>query len=345
MARVTGIGGVFLRSPDPKALVKWYAANLGIILSDFGGAAFEWTDEVPEGTGMTAWSTFPPDTSYFGDGPQPFMINYRVDDLDALLAHLTPPASGSTPSATTPPTANSPGSKTATATASSSGSPWRTRNKPGCRTLWRCPPHPSRRRAPVWLMGLSNATIGLAGGFIVLPLPQMLAAQGVPEIKIAAISAACLSPGSGSFCSAPCSTSDSPAASMPLYLQHLPAWTHVGRPHARAPAHPRNPADGRLRRLRPELQRPRRMARRRHPRRSRAEGDNPNHEGARLSAWTQVGLFLGNGLMAGIAAEGMRRLPLTLIAPLLGALVVLPAAVFPWIPVPNSPPRTPRNPP
>jgi len=44
-------------------------------------------------------------------------------------------------------------------------------------------------------MGLSNATIGLAGGFIVLPLPQMLAAQGVPEIKIAAISAACLSPG------------------------------------------------------------------------------------------------------------------------------------------------------
>ena len=51
------------------------------------------------------------------------------------------------------------------------------------------PPHP-QRRAPVWLMGLSNATIGLVGGFIVLPLPQMLAAQGLPELKIAAVSAA-----------------------------------------------------------------------------------------------------------------------------------------------------------
>jgi len=47
-----------------------------------------------------------------------------------------------------------------------------------------------------------------------------------------------------------------------------------------------------------------------------------------------VGLFLGNGLMAGLAAEGLRRLPLAAIAPLLGALVVLPAAIFPWIPVP-----------
>ena len=44
-------------------------------------------------------------------------------------------------------------------------------------------------------MGLSNATIGMVGGFIVLPLPQMLAAQGIPEIRIAAVSAACLSPG------------------------------------------------------------------------------------------------------------------------------------------------------
>jgi PAT family beta-lactamase induction signal transducer AmpG len=67
-----------------------------------------------------------------------------------------------------------------------------------------------------------------------------------------------------------------------------------------------------------------------------SEGDEPNHEGARLSAWTQVGLFLGNGLMAGFAAEGLRSLPLWVIAPLLGALVVLPAAIFPWIPVPET---------
>jgi predicted enzyme related to lactoylglutathione lyase len=88
MARVTGVGGVFLRSKEPKALVKWYAENLGIVLSDFGGAAFHWSDEVPAGTGLTAWSAFPLDTDYFGDGPQAVMINYRVDDLDALLVKL-----------------------------------------------------------------------------------------------------------------------------------------------------------------------------------------------------------------------------------------------------------------
>ena len=76
MARITGIGGVFLRSQDPKALAKRYSEHLGITLSDFNGTGFQWSDEVPA------------DTSYFGDGPQATMINYRVDDLDALLAQL-----------------------------------------------------------------------------------------------------------------------------------------------------------------------------------------------------------------------------------------------------------------
>jgi predicted enzyme related to lactoylglutathione lyase len=89
MARVTGIGGVFLRSRDPKTLAKWYAENLGVHLSDFNGAAFQWSDEVPAGTGMTAWSAFPMDTQYFGEGQQAAMINYRVDDMDALLAALS----------------------------------------------------------------------------------------------------------------------------------------------------------------------------------------------------------------------------------------------------------------
>jgi predicted enzyme related to lactoylglutathione lyase len=88
MARVTGIGGVFLRSRDPKALAKWYAEHLGITLSDFNGTGFQWSDEVPAGTGMTAWSAFPQDTSYFGEGQQATMINYRVDDLDTLLVNL-----------------------------------------------------------------------------------------------------------------------------------------------------------------------------------------------------------------------------------------------------------------
>ena len=93
MARVTGIGGVFLRARDPKALAAWYAKHLGIPLNDYGGASFLWSDEIPATTGMTAWSIFPADTPYFGPGhdgvPQAAMINYRVDDLDALLAQLT----------------------------------------------------------------------------------------------------------------------------------------------------------------------------------------------------------------------------------------------------------------
>ncbi|HEY4378922.1 MAG TPA: VOC family protein [Acidobacteriaceae bacterium] len=93
MARVTGIGGIFLRARDPKALAAWYAQHLGIKLNDWGGAQFLWSDEVPPTTGSTSWSLFPADTKYFGagtsNGRQSAMVNYRVDDLDALLAQLT----------------------------------------------------------------------------------------------------------------------------------------------------------------------------------------------------------------------------------------------------------------
>src|ERR1700678_245599 len=92
MARVTGIGGVFLRARDPKSLSAWYAKHLGIQLSDYGGATFLWSDEVPATTGMTTWSLFPENTSNFGSGsekgPQQAMINYRVDNLDELLTQL-----------------------------------------------------------------------------------------------------------------------------------------------------------------------------------------------------------------------------------------------------------------
>src|SRR5215467_9793615 len=88
MARVTGIGGVFLRARDPKALAQWYADNLGVTLTPYGSVDFLWSDEVPAGTGQTVWSLFPADTKYFGEGQQQAMINYRVDDLDALLEKL-----------------------------------------------------------------------------------------------------------------------------------------------------------------------------------------------------------------------------------------------------------------
>jgi predicted enzyme related to lactoylglutathione lyase len=88
MARVTGIGGIFLRARDPKGLAAWYGQHLGVQITDWGGANFLWSDEVPPTTGSTAWSLFPADTKHFGPGPQTAMVNYRVDDLDALLAQL-----------------------------------------------------------------------------------------------------------------------------------------------------------------------------------------------------------------------------------------------------------------
>ena len=88
MARVTGVGGVFLRSKDPKRLTAWYAAHLKFPLTDYG-VMFAWKDELPAGTGMTIWSGFPEDTKYFGDATQQVMVNYRVDNLDALLEELT----------------------------------------------------------------------------------------------------------------------------------------------------------------------------------------------------------------------------------------------------------------
>lgn len=89
MARVTGIGGVFLRARNHKTLAAWYAEHLGIKLETWGGVKFAWSDEVPPTTGSTTWSLFPLDTKYFGPGNQAAMINYRVDDLDALLAQLS----------------------------------------------------------------------------------------------------------------------------------------------------------------------------------------------------------------------------------------------------------------
>lgn len=84
MAKALGLGGVFLKSQNPKALAAWYAEHLGIPRSPDGYLVFEG----PESSGMTIFSHFPADTKYFGDGPQQSMLNFRVDNLDALLAQL-----------------------------------------------------------------------------------------------------------------------------------------------------------------------------------------------------------------------------------------------------------------
>jgi predicted enzyme related to lactoylglutathione lyase len=89
MKRVTGIGGVFFKSRDPKALSAWYKTHLGIEVEEWGGAAFRWKGpDNPEGRGTTIWNPFASDTSYFAPSTAPFMINYRVEDLNALLAAL-----------------------------------------------------------------------------------------------------------------------------------------------------------------------------------------------------------------------------------------------------------------
>jgi predicted enzyme related to lactoylglutathione lyase len=84
MAKAVGVGGVFLKAKDPKALSAWYATHLGIPSQDGGPLAFDGS----ESAGMTVFAHFPTDTKYFGDGPQNSMVNFRVDDLDQLLAQL-----------------------------------------------------------------------------------------------------------------------------------------------------------------------------------------------------------------------------------------------------------------
>lgn len=89
MKRVTGIGGIFFKANDPDKLRAWYQQHLGLKLEDFGGYIFKWRQhEQPEQIGSTVWSLFPNDTTYFGNNNIPFMINYRVDDLDKVLDAL-----------------------------------------------------------------------------------------------------------------------------------------------------------------------------------------------------------------------------------------------------------------
>ena len=88
MAKVTGIGGVFFKCDDPKAINEWYTQKLGLPMSPYG-ATFEWREaEDTSKEGSTTWSTFPQTTKNFAPSTKPFMINYRVDDLTALLADL-----------------------------------------------------------------------------------------------------------------------------------------------------------------------------------------------------------------------------------------------------------------
>ncbi|RYU80468.1 VOC family protein [Hymenobacter persicinus] len=88
MKKVTGIGGIFFKCADPQAMNEWYATNLGLTTSEYG-TTFEWQSaDNPQQKGSTSWCTFAQDTPYFAPSTKPFMINYRVDDIVALVAEL-----------------------------------------------------------------------------------------------------------------------------------------------------------------------------------------------------------------------------------------------------------------
>jgi len=89
MAKVTGIGGVFIKSAGKGSdLAAWYEKNLGLSLESWGGAILKWPEDTAEDGGLTVWSTADSDTKWFSPSESSFMINYRVDNLDELLASL-----------------------------------------------------------------------------------------------------------------------------------------------------------------------------------------------------------------------------------------------------------------
>lgn len=89
MAKVTGIGGVFFKARvDSAALAKWYEKHLGVKLADFGGAILNWPDDKANDKGLTVWHVAASNSKWFSPSQSAFMINYRIDDMDAMLAQL-----------------------------------------------------------------------------------------------------------------------------------------------------------------------------------------------------------------------------------------------------------------
>lgn len=88
MKKVTGIGGVFFKCKDPKKITEWYQQHLGLNTNPYG-ASFEWyegTDSTKKA--QTQWTPFPETTKYFAPSEKDFMINYRVENLEALVEEL-----------------------------------------------------------------------------------------------------------------------------------------------------------------------------------------------------------------------------------------------------------------
>lgn len=182
---------------------------------------------------------------------------------------------------------------------------------------------------PAWLLGMGNGVFGLVGGFLVLPLPQMLAAQGVPEARIAGVSGACFSAAMWVFALGPlldvrfsrrwwatafgllAGATMTAAVLLRTRLGWLEALLILSYAAATMSS---NALGGWLAGL---------------------VGDDPTGRlESRVSAWTQVALFLGNGAMAIAAGELLRHTGTPIAALALGALVLLPLLAFLWVPSP-----------
>ena len=88
MKRVTGLGGVFFKCADPESMYSWYEKHLGVT-REYGAVSFKWRDtDEPEKTGITMWALFPEATKHFEPSRSPFMMNFRVENLEQLLAAL-----------------------------------------------------------------------------------------------------------------------------------------------------------------------------------------------------------------------------------------------------------------
>jgi catechol 2,3-dioxygenase-like lactoylglutathione lyase family enzyme len=89
MKKVTGVGGIFFKCKDPKKMTKWYKENLGLNTNPWGGATFEWYESADSTQkGQTLWQAFPEATKDFEPSTKDFMINYRVDNLEAIVEEL-----------------------------------------------------------------------------------------------------------------------------------------------------------------------------------------------------------------------------------------------------------------
>lgn len=89
MKRVTGIGGIFFKCKDPNNMKEWYKTHLGLDTDEYG-TNFEWRQETDSTKkGFTQWSPFSETTKHFLPSSRDFMINYRVENLEALVKELS----------------------------------------------------------------------------------------------------------------------------------------------------------------------------------------------------------------------------------------------------------------